>query len=161
MPGKSKWRTYSIRALLLLMAGIGILPGWHMNRVNTQQRVVRDLFAVGANVYSISTDEMVVICDYPEWVPSSLQFVSFSNKNFVVLQCENQGDFGDEEVFLAAQLPNLRGLEINWASISDDSLERLQHCSTLIDLSLYDTTGYSEQALQRFQSALPGCQISR
>ena len=156
---RRKWRSYSLRTLLLSMATFAILLSLWLNRVRTQARIISELQSIGAGVYSIDYSEGggTVILDYPSWLPSSWQFVYPSRKNTVVLP----KDFDDNDVVLAIQLPNLEVLEMDFGTITDESLNVLHNSSSLIQITLFHTKGYSEDAVERFLSANPKCDISR
>jgi len=145
-----------MRTLLIVMTVIAVLLAFHMHRVRTQQRVIREVRDFGGNAYPISMDRMAVIVEHPEWVPKALRPLSFSNINFITLEGE---EISDAEVAVALQLPNLQGLELTFFPITDASLERLKQCTGLLYLSIWESPSISDADLDELREALPDCEI--
>lgn len=153
-----KWPTFSIRTLGLAYILFALFLATWMPRIRTQKQVIREVGRLGGRVRNISLDQHVVICDYASWMPTFLYPIIPASVNYVILNGEH---IGNEHVAMAARLPNIQVLDLNFTVITDDVIFELQRCATLVELHLYDVNTVSEDAIADFHNARPDCKIFR
>lgn len=151
---------FTIRAIGVLVAIVAISTSFGKRQVQTQDRVVKQVEALGGYVRTVSfaQDREVLIHDRPEWIPRFLYPITPMALNYV---CLTGVEIGDRELASVIELPNLAGLNLCNSDISDRGLRMLMERTQLLELQICNVDTVSEKAIEEFKIAHPRCHVVR
>jgi len=154
-----RWTTFSIRSLSVFCVIVAFLLAFWTHRLRTSYRIVREVRLLGGQFWNVAFDQGGrILSPRPDWLPTFLHPMVPIDVNYVYLPGEN---IGDAQIDVVVAFSNLRGLNISGSVITDDGLRKLQRCTNLQELQLYDVTTVSDNAIAKFCRAIPGCDVQR
>ena len=152
IPARRRFRTFTLRSLLILISVFGVILGIWVDRLRTQQAIVRDVEELGGQVWNVDCfSDGIILAEYPSWLPSSAWPLVPRRLNYIYLTGET---IHDEHLELILRLEPLQGLNISGSRISDRGLAKLRRCANLRRLQLFDIPTITEAEIESFQAAL-------
>ena len=154
-----RFRTFTLRSVIILISVFGVILGIWMNCLRTQQAIVREVEGLGGQVWNVDCgNDGKILAQYPSWLPSFAWPLVPRRLNYIYLTGET---IHDEHLELILRLEPLEGLNISGSRISDRGLAKLRRCTNLRRLQLFDIPTITEAEIKSFQAALPDCEILR
>ncbi|HEV3164642.1 MAG TPA: hypothetical protein VGZ22_11490 [Isosphaeraceae bacterium] len=154
---KRRWRTLSLRALMILIALVASGLAWETNRARTQRRAVEALWNEGVEIYyDDAIDEDGCFQDaheYPAWKTwvmrnfgdeyiVKVRYVSFGSTDH-----QNNTRLSAASWNALADLPDVSYLNLQQCDVDDADLVRLRGCNRLGWLDLSNNTRISDAGL--------------
>src|ERR1044072_7886464 len=68
---RRRFLTFTLRSLLVLISIFGAILGIWVNRLRTQQAIVREVEGLGGQVWNVDCGSGQILAEYPSWLPSS------------------------------------------------------------------------------------------
>ena len=150
---------FTLRALAVFVLLFALGLGWWVNTVRSQRLAVAAIERLDGHVSNADTTQSLMNRPfYPSWLPDSLERVYPMDINYIYLTGE---EITDEHLGYILAFPDLEGINLSATSISDKSLQRLQHYGDLKVLQLYDVETVTPSGIADFQRSLPDCEIWR